>query len=75
MKLQALASSYFSGKSHFENDGSQNYLVFQPVYSYFKRIATSDHISVWKSEGLSNESIKPPAASNYNLGKCYSVKY
>ena len=24
-------SSYFVGKSHFEEDGTQNYLVFQPI--------------------------------------------
>ena len=25
---------YFRGKSHFEEDGKQNYLVFQPMYRY-----------------------------------------
>ena len=29
-------SSYFIGKSHSEEDGTQNYLVFQPMYRYFK---------------------------------------
>ena len=28
MKLQAFDSSYFQGKSHFEDDATQNYLVF-----------------------------------------------
>ena len=28
IKLQAFHSSYFWGKSHFEDGGSQNYLVF-----------------------------------------------
>ena len=27
-KLQKFDSEYFKGKSHFEEDGSQNYLVF-----------------------------------------------
>ena len=27
-KLQAFDSSYFQGKSHFENAGTRNYLVF-----------------------------------------------
>ena len=35
-KLKTFDSSYFIGKSHFEEDGTQNYLVFQPMYRYFK---------------------------------------
>ena len=35
-KLQAFDSSYFHGKSHFEGDGTQTYLVFQPVHSVLK---------------------------------------
>ena len=38
-KLKTFDSSYFIGKSHFEEDVTQNYLVFQPIYKYFKRIA------------------------------------
>ena len=38
-KLKTFDSSYFIGKSHFEEDGTQNYLVFQPMYRYFKIIA------------------------------------
>ena len=34
-KLQAFDSSYFRGKSHFEDDGNQNYLVFQPMSNIF----------------------------------------
>ena len=30
-KLQAFNSSYFRGKSHFEDNVTQNYLVFQPL--------------------------------------------
>ena len=30
-KLKAFDSSYFRGKSHFEDDGTQHYLVFQPM--------------------------------------------
>ena len=37
-KLKTFHSSYFKGKSHFQEDGAQNYLVFQPMYRYFKRI-------------------------------------
>ena len=35
-KLKTFDSSYFIGKSHFEEDGTQNYLVFQPIVRYFK---------------------------------------
>ena len=31
-KLKSFDLSYFIGKSHFEEDGAQNYLVFQPMY-------------------------------------------
>ena len=34
-KLQTFDSIYFRGKSHFEKDCTQNYLVFQPMYKYF----------------------------------------
>ena len=38
IKLQKFDAAYFRGKSHFEEDGTQNYLVFQPIYRYFRRI-------------------------------------
>ena len=56
--------SCFRGKSHFEEDGTQNYLVFQPLNKYFKVIANTDYVSSWKSKGLSAETIKPPATSD-----------
>ena len=67
MKLQAFDSSYFREASPFEDDVILNYILFQPVYKYFKNIASSDFISERKSKGLSNESIKPSAASNESL--------
>ena len=66
-KLKTFDSSYFIGKSHFEEDGAQNYLVFQPMYRYFKMITNTDYISSWKSKGLSAESIKPPTTSDNSL--------
>ena len=59
-KLKALDLSYFIGKSHFE-DGTQNYLVFQPIKRYFKVIANTLYISSWKSKRRSDETVKPPA--------------
>ena len=59
-KLKTFDSSYFIGKSHFDEDGTQNYLVFQTINKYFKVITNTDYVSSWKSKGLSSESIKPP---------------
>ena len=53
-KLKTFDWSYFRGKSHFEEDGTQNYSVFQPVQRYFKVIANTKYISEWKSKGLSD---------------------
>ena len=66
-KLKTFDSSYFIGKSHFEEDGMQNYLVFQTIIKYFKVITNTDYVSSWKPKGLSSESIKPPATSNNSL--------
>ena len=66
-QLKTFDSSYFRGKSHFEENGTQNYLVFQPINRYFKVIANTKYISTWKSKRLSDESIKPPATSDNSL--------
>ena len=69
-KLQTFDSIYFRGKSHFEEDGTQNDLVFQPMYRYFKRVAgvgTGNYIYFWKSKGLSNENITAPTTNYYSL--------
>ena len=66
-KLKSFDSTYFIGKSHFEEDGTQNYLVFQPLNKYFKVIANTDYVSSWKSKGLSAETIEPPTTSENNL--------
>ena len=66
-KLKTFDSSYFIGKSHFEENGTQNYLVFQPMYWYCNVIAKSKYISEWKSKGLSDENITPPTISDNSL--------
>ena len=66
-KLKTLDLSYFIGKSHFEEDGAQNYLVFQPIKRYFKIISNTKYISSWKSKGLSDETITPYATSDNSL--------
>ena len=63
-KFKIFDSDYFIAKSHFGEDGTQNYLVFQPMYRYFKMVTSTDYISSWKSKGLSDESIEPPTTSD-----------
>ena len=67
-KIRNIDSIYFRGKSNFEDDGTQNYLVFQTVNRYFKTVSANDsNILSWKSKGPSDESIKPPTISNKML--------
>ena len=68
--LKTFDSIYFNGMSHFEEDGIQNYLVFQPIQGYFKRIigvGNGNHIYYWKSKGLSNEKINFIKTSDYGI--------
>ena len=62
-KLKTFDSSYYNGKSYFEEDGKPNYLIFQPISRYFKT-SNSGYVLSWTSKGLSNESIKPNPVSN-----------
>ena len=68
-KLKTFDSSYFIGKSD-SDDGTQNYLVFQPMYRYFKWIAgvgSCDCIYYWRSKGLSDERINSIEKPNYSI--------
>ena len=66
-KLQTFDSSYSKGKNHFKENGTQNYLVFQKIHKYFKKIGNIKIISSWKSKRLSNEVMKPFTTSNSSL--------
>ena len=56
------------GNIIFDSEGgSEAYLIFQPVYRYFKTVANTNYISPWKSKGLSAENIKSPTASDNSL--------
>ena len=60
----------FRGKSHFEEDDTQNYVVFQPMHRYFKRVAgvcSGNYIYIWKSKGFSDENTTPPVTSDYSF--------
>ena len=78
-KLKTFDSSYSIGKGHFEEDGTQNYLVFQPLNKYFKLITNTLSILSWESKGLSTENIDRPTTSlspsiNY-VGNKIRVKF
>ena len=65
-KLKTFGLGYFIGKSHFEENGAQNYLVFQPIERYFK-IIVNTYASSCQSKGLSDKNIKPPTKSDNTL--------
>ena len=57
-KLKTFYFIYFFGKSNFEEDGPQNYLVFQPMYQYFNWVSgVGNCIFSWESKRLSNENL------------------
>ena len=66
-KLKTFDSSYFIGKSHFEEDGTQNYLVFHPINKYFKFNTNALDLLSWQPRGLSTETIDPPTTSLSSL--------
>ena len=74
-KLKTFDSSYFIGKSHSDEYGTQNYLVFQTINKYFKLITNTNYFSSWKYKGLSSESIKPTTTSDSSLTPVLNYKY
>ena len=74
-KIETFDSVYFRGKSHFEDDSSQNYLIFQPIARYIKTINVKDinYILSWKSKGLSVEQIYSINTASYILNPNYEV--
>ena len=63
VKLHGFILSYIRVKIHFEDDDTQNYLLFQPIYRYLEKIGNSIHISAWKSKRFPDEIIKSSATS------------
>ena len=41
-KLKTFDLSYFRGKNHFDEDGNQNYYIFQPISKYLKVAHVND---------------------------------
>ena len=63
--LKTFDFSYFIGKSHFDEDRPQNYLIFQSKLGYFT--LNSNWIRKWNSKGLSNESLEVIFTSDNTL--------
>ena len=52
LKTKNILFTFFRGKSHFEKDGAENCLMFQPMYRHFKNISgfgSGEHTYFWKS--------------------------
>ena len=74
-KLKTFDSGYIIGKSHFEEEGTQNYLVFQPIYRYFELFSITqylEYISELRSKRLSNEIIQAIPTSDNSLNPTLS---
>ena len=50
LKFQTFSLSYFLSKNIFINDGTQNYLIFNPPYYILKTLSRAEKISSWKSK-------------------------
>ena len=74
-ELQTFDSSYYQSKNNFEEDGTQDYLVFQPRDNYFEKISNTGHISEWKSPTLSDEVINSPATVDGSCLKQDKITY
>ena len=74
-KNQLLDLSYFVGKKYFDSDGSQNYLIFQPVFKFFQIFSGAvNKILGWKSKRLSDKSSTTSATwDNSFAWKCIFI--
>ena len=69
-KLKTFDLRYFRGKNHFEENSTQNYLLFQSINRYFKRIigvGTGECIYFWKSKSFSDKRINSITESNCSI--------
>ena len=76
--VKHLFQFYFRGKSHSEDDGTQNDFVFQPIKRCFKVITgvgNGRYIYYWKSKGLSDERIDSIKTSDYGITSYLSYYY
>ena len=60
---------YFIGKSHFDENGAQNYLFFQPILEHFT--LSSNWITKWKSKRLSSLEVVSTSGNTLTLSVNY----
>ena len=65
--------SILNGSKYILYDGSQNYLVFQPIARYFT--SKKDKIASWQSKGMSEESIKLPSTADNSFDPLIIFNY
>ena len=61
--------SYLHGKSYFDEDGTQNCYIFQPISKYLKvaYVNNVNYVLSWKSRGLNDIKIESIKTNNYLL--------
>ena len=61
--------SYYNGNNYFDEDGNQNYYIFQPLSKYLKvvNVNNANYILSWKSRGLNDIKIESIKTNNYSL--------
>ena len=61
--------SYLHGKSYFDEDGTQNYYISQPIFKNLKvaNVNDIDYILSWKSRGLNDVETESIKTNNYLL--------
>ena len=71
-KLKTFDLSYFHGKNYFDEDGNQNYYIFQPISKYLKVAHVNDitYILSWKSRRLNDVKIESIKTNNYSVNPC-----
>ena len=74
-KLQTFDSSLFIVQSYFNNDGSQNYLIFQLLCYTLKRLGNTKKVVSWKSKGFSDEKPTTPASLSLSINRYENSKF
>ena len=61
--------SYLHSKSYFDEDGTQNYYIFQPISKYLKvaYVNNVNYVLSWNSRGLNDIKIEFNKTNNYLL--------
>ena len=68
--LKTFDPSHFIDKSHLKENDTRNYLVFQPMHRYFKKVTAvgnGSYIYYWKSKELPDEIINSIKIPNHSI--------